>query len=123
MSQRIIKIGCGYNENVTTFSLRAISLAEERKFNARFAEISKTGDETEKERLEYEALVDAVASWSAEPLKIKIDGKEALLFSNEVNAADSIREFFKERDADKERLINKLVLNFQSKLQPDVVFY
>ena len=123
MSQRLITLGCGYNEELTIFSLRSISIADENKFTARFAEIKDTETAERKSQLEYEILVDGLASWVAEPLTVK-KGKEVTpLYDSDLSAADSVRKFFEGKTDDKERLANSIVLQFRSKLQPDVVFY
>lgn len=124
MSQRIIKLGCGFGKEIVIFTLRGISIADEKKFFARFGEIKDTESEDQQSKLEYDILVDGLASWVTTPITKKAeDGEETPIFDESLNAAESVRKFFENKTDDNERLVNTLVLNFREKLQPDVVFY
>lgn len=123
MSREIV-IGCGYGEKIAFFHLRAISIAEEDKFSARFAETKDLPD-AEKSKAEADICIDAVAAWSAKAPSKEVDGKFVSLFS-EKEAADTkaaVKLFFGQAgDDDAERMANQVIMAYQTRLQPTILF-
>lgn len=122
MNKRIIKIGSGYEGEITYFPLRVISMLEESNFLERYTEIADTDAKDKRINLEFDLCVDALASWVAEPIFKKEAGKEVPLFPDAETAAESVRQFFQDPDSETQRIANQVVLNFRSKLIPTVVF-
>lgn len=123
MSQRVIKIGSGYDGQATVFALRTITLAEENTFLNRFEEIADTEDATKKADQQFDILIDALASWSVEMPMIKNgDKKDKPAVEKADNPADAVRKYFQDKTGEKERIANQVVLNFRAKLSPTVVF-
>ncbi len=133
MAKKILHIGAGYNGKMTVFHLRAISVAEDNRYSARFLEISPSESEERKAELEYDIFVDSLASWSdAAPTQRMLVGQneaggtsnaEVELFPDAPTPADAVRQFFAERDPETERLAPAIIGRYRTKLQPEVVFY
>lgn len=114
-----------YDDSKILFVLRVISVAEETKYASRFLTIPDSDSDERKAEQEYDIFVDSLATWAKERLMVlSPDGtKKPLYFNEEHSAADSVREFFKDKDPIKERIAPALVGQYRLKLQPDVVFY
>jgi len=117
---RTINLGIGFGEDIAFLHLRAISMAEENAFLARFTELK---DLNEEERIprEKEICVDGLAAWSVKPPTKKVGEKEFEYFEN-TGADEAVRQFFSKEDQDNERLANAAVLNYRGLLSPRVVF-
>lgn len=125
---RVIKIGIGYDGEITFFHLRAITIAEENAFTAKFTETAGLAPEVKAEA-ETQACIDAIAAWSHKaPSREFADPddpgktKETVIYEDAVEPAEGVRRYFEEGDFDKERVANQLVLAYRTKLQPTVVF-
>lgn len=116
---RIITIGVGF-EKITYFHLRAITLAEERKFAAKYASIPDTDADAQIDQ-HTKIHAEAIAEWSVK--KPSSDREGNLPINQTVSSPkEAVEEFFNEQDDDNSRLINELTAAYRAKLQPNVVF-
>lgn len=111
-----IKMTGGWSrESSVTLTLRMISLQEEQAFMRAFADIS---DKPDREDQEFQAIVNALAGWSTEPV---VD-KKGQPVNEAATPSESVKEFFSSRTIHSERLANSFMLSFRNRLQPDVSF-
>lgn len=124
MSSKIYNIGASHGDEEVIFHLRSISLAEENRYTARYAEISDLDSDEKRAEQEYAILTDVLADWSSVAPTVKINGKEEDgEGSVEITPALAVKAYFEERTPEKERTAQQVVLQFRRKLQPKVVFY
>lgn len=120
---RIIHIGAGYDNEVTFFHLRAISMAEENRYSARFLEIKPTETEERKAELSYEIFVDALASWSdAVPTVKDKDGIESPKYPEVTVPAEAVQKYFETCTPETERIAPMIISRFRQLLSPEIVF-
>ncbi len=118
-----IKLGVKLDDHSVIFELRAISVAEENRYTSRFLTIGKKESEERKSELEYGIYVDALSDWAAVALVSKNgDDKESPLYPD-MSPAESVKEFFRDRNPDTERIAPAVILRYRQKIQPDVVFF
>lgn len=127
---RTYKIGASYGDEEVVFELRSITVAEENRYTARYAEMSDSDSEEKKAEQEYAILVDAIAEWSNGWPRVGSKGNTKVAIEDAVateskpaTPADAVRAYFAERDAEKERIAQSIVMGFRRRLQPTVVFY
>lgn len=126
MSNKVFNIGASHGEEEIIFHLRSISVAEENRFTARFADISDMDSLERKAEQEYEIFTDAIASWSESKPTLKGKAGEDTSFPEGAlveTPAEAVAAYFKESNAEKERTAQAVILTFRRKLQPKVVFY
>lgn len=125
MENRDIRIGAGYGGEITLFTLRVISQAEENRYTDRFSQISKSESQEKRSELDYGIYVDALADWStAVPMKrIDPNGDWTPIFPETLIPAEAVREYFKTMTPESVRMAAYIILNYRSKLVPEVLFY
>jgi len=127
MKSRIItpKVGFendkGIVEERICFPMRVITVAEENAWLARYADIADTLTEEQKASQQFDILVDGLAAWCVElPFTRNGDGKDVPLKAD--NPANAVRDYFKDRTGEQERVANQAILYYRTKLTPSVVF-
>ncbi len=103
---RTITIGCGYDEP-TYFHLRAISLAEERAFLAKYAEFADA-DEEAKVKGHAKIHLEAISEWANAMPSLDKEGKKPVKVKAET-PKEAILELFKDVSDDNDRLVNHLL--------------
>lgn len=137
---RIHHIGVGYDDAVTIFHLRTITVAEDNRYANRFLEIPKNATDEARSELEYGIFVDALASWSTSGPTRRVIEKhpdagpggemtetevemEKELFPNIETPAEAVKQFFNQRDEQTERIAPALMAAYRNRLKPSVIFY
>lgn len=124
---RVYSVGAKHEKEEVIFHLRGISVAEENRYTARFADISDLDSVELRAEKEYEILTDSLAIWSEKFPTIKVDGKELTVGEEGAPSFDTpeaaVRAYFAEKTNDKERTAQQVVIQYRRKLQPEVVFY
>ncbi len=116
MTPRTFSITAGYKPNMTTFYLRMITVVEENQFLERFSDISDAMNDIQRSEHEYEAMVDALKSWSVKAPTVK--GQE----ESSDPPAEAIEKLFGEHAAENHRIVNAVLARYRQALSPDVSF-
>jgi hypothetical protein len=139
---KVYHIGVGYDDAITIFHLRAITLAEDTRYANRFLEIPQNATEESRTQHEYDIFVDALASWSTEGPTTRViekkfvaaDGEDeateqeveeekALFPELSASPAEAVKHFFEKRDAQTERIAQALMGAYRNRQKPSVIFY
>lgn len=120
---REIKVGIGYDSDIAYFTMKAITLAEDEDFAAKFVETQELSGKAKSEA-ETAIYIDAIEEWTVKPLERKVGDKFEPYFADKVKGDDrsDVRKFFESGDFDTERVASQLLYAYRSKLQPTVVF-
>jgi len=123
MQAETISLRVGYKNTKVTFHLRVISLEDETLYTQRYNEIKEDSDQYEKE---YRCMLDALGQWSAEMPTYQggVDdtGKPIEVPLGEGTYLEALRDFFKERTNQSERIIRATIISYRNQLTPDVSF-
>lgn len=117
MIQETFKLETRFMGVVVISTLMMLSLEEESSYIDR---LIKVGEEKDQEK-EYAFLVDSLASWSTEPLKVlNSDGSEVEF--EDKTASGSVKEYFGTYSRSKERLLNSILSDYRKALIPTTRF-
>lgn len=121
MKPRVIKMGAGFGDDRIYFTFRALTIAEEKAFAAKFTEVADlTGND--KALAEAKICMDALAEWALD-VPTTDEAGENPAFVDIEHPTDAVRAFFDRFSPDdQDRLANAMVMAVQNRLRPQIVF-
>jgi hypothetical protein len=117
------KNGDGKISERVCFPMREISASEESEFWASLAAIADK-PKNEKAALTFDLMIDFIANCTEEMpfVRTSKDGKDIDKPLKGIDPASAVRDYFKERTARKDRMVNSLINAYSNELAANVVF-
>jgi len=122
MTPETISFRVRYNNTKITFHLKVVSLEDETLYTQRLGKL--LDDESQYDKV-YKCIVDALGEWSDKmPTVQEIDdaGKIVEKPIGDGSILEAVREYFKERTPESERLTNAAMVTFRNRMVPEVDF-